>query len=182
MHTQLAVFCVLAVSMVLANGGADSSDSSDGGDCSSGPCRRHLGVYYLAESITPNVTSYQVATLHADGTFNAIDSLADGTDFPPSSPFGSFSNNDGVWTCDGRDSIKVNSLFFLYPTSQSPRSLARGEYKLNFGQNGLVTGKAYFTVYDLKSTTNPNQSQWTKLLGPIEYSVTGYKLFNTCSS
>lgn len=177
MHTKVAIFCLLAVSMVWAGGDDDDDD-----DCSSGPCRRNLGVYYLIEKITPNVTSYQVATFYADGTFTAFASIANGIGSPPVSPFGAFSNNDGVWKCDGRNSIKVNSLLFLYPTSQSPRSLGRGEYKLNFDQNGLVTGKAYFTVYDLQSTTNPNQSQWTKLFGPIEYSVTGYKLFNTCNS
>ena len=169
MQMQLAVLCLLGMSAVVA--------TKNIGGCSLELCRRNLGVYYLPISLPQNPTEYDVVTFHEDGAFNVISSLANGN---ATAQIPAFSNTNGVWTCDGPNKITVNSFVFIYPIGQTPRSLGKVVFKLVFNQNGRVSGEASFTVYDLKSTENQDQSQWIPLVGPTRYNVQGYKLFNTC--
>ena len=99
MHIQLAIIYLVAVISIVA--------TENLGGCFVEPCRQHLGVYYFVIALAPNLTSYEVATFHADGTFNTINSLADGNKFSSTPPFAAYSNVNGVWECDGRNRITV---------------------------------------------------------------------------
>lgn len=95
-------YYLLFVSVVIAS-------NEDFEDNSSESCRKHLGVYYLVIDLRPNLTLYEVATFNDDGTFDTIDSLADGNSFSSTPPFGSYSNLKGVWKCQGRNEIEANT-------------------------------------------------------------------------
>lgn len=173
MHVQLAVLCLLATSVVA------TSESFNG--CLSGPCRQHLGVYYLVITLGPNLTLYEVATFHTDGTFNTIDSLADGNLFAQTRSFGAYSNLKGVWECQGRNNVTANVVEFNYPTQVIPRYVSTAVFNFQFTGNDLVSGVVAYSNYDLASTQNPDQSQWIKLGGPFSFNFQGYKLFKRCA-
>lgn len=172
MHIQLAVLYLLATSVVVASEGVDG--------CLFEPCQRHLGVYYFVIALAPNLTSYEVATLHKDGTFNTINSLASGDSLSPTPSFGPFSNVNGVWVCDGPNRINVTGSGFFYPTPIIPRNLSKGGYWLQFDGKGRVSGTGSLVNYNLASTANQDQSKWIKIFEPPAFTLEGYRLFNRC--
>lgn len=170
MHMQLAILCLLAIIGVVA--------TKNIGGCSSQSCRRYLGVYLLyADTPVENVKEYEVVTLHADGTFNYINSLQDGTLIPE---YPAFSNGQGVWKCAGQNRITATSLVFIYPKPGIPRSIVKLVYNFQFDNNDRVSGSAIGAFYDSVSTENQDQSKWIKILQPINVTLNGYKLFDTC--
>jgi hypothetical protein len=174
MYIQFTVFCLFAMAVVAT---ADKL-----GGCLFEPCRQHLGVYYLVITLTPNLTLYEVVTFHSDGTFNTIDSLADGNLFSSTPPFGAYSNLNGIWECNGRNKITANVLEFNYPTQQIPRYVSTALYNFVFDGNDRVTGTVANNDYNLASTQNPDHSKWIKLAGPFQYNFQGYKLFKRCGN
>jgi hypothetical protein len=146
------------------------------------PCRPYLGVYYLVITLEPDLTLYEVATFHADGSFQTIDSLADGNLFSSTPSFGAYSNLNGVWECNGYSKITANVLEFNYPTQEIPRYVSKATYNFQFNGNNQVSGTISYTDYDLASTANSDQSNWIKLAGPFQHNFQGYKLFKKCGN
>ena len=152
-------------------------------NCHSQPCRRYLGVYYFIVPLNSNLTLYEVATFYEDGSFDTIDSLADGNQYSTTPSFGSYSNLKGVWNCTGQQTIAVNVIEFNYPSPTVPvRYVSKAMYNITFGANETVTGTISYRDYTLSSTQNSNQSKWTQFFGPINYNLTGYKLFTRCEN
>ena len=172
MHIQLAALCLFATGMAVVAGDFNS--------CLLQPCRQYLGVYYLTITISPSLNLSEVATFHLDGSFDTIDSLADGNLYSSSPPFGAYSNLKGVWNCNSRNTITMNVIEFNYPTSTIPRYVSTAVYNLTFVGNDQVIGTVAYKDYTLASTQNPDQSKWIQFAGPFQYTVTGYKLFMRC--
>jgi hypothetical protein len=166
---QLAILCLCAVAVVVTTRNADGYLSAT--------CRQHLGVYHVTVTYAPNVTSSQIATYHPDGTYNAIDSVANGNP-SATSVMPPYSSLSGVWQCDGANVIKVDVLLFLYQVQGFPGALAANTVKSNFDGNGHISGTINTTLYDVASTKNQDRLKWIIIEGPFQYSVQGYKLFN----
>ena len=163
-------YYILFVSVVIAS-------NEDFEVNSSGRCRKYVGVYYLSINLRPNLTLYEVATFNSDETFDTIDSLADGNSFSSTPPFGSYSNLKGIWKCQGRNEIEVNTFNFNYPTSIIPRYVSTAIFYFQFNEDDQVLGNVSYINYNLISTANQNRSQWIKLSGPFQFYLQGYKLF-----
>lgn len=168
---QLVILCLFTVSVV--------TTLKNGGGCVSGPCRKHLGVYHVTFTQWRNLTSYAVITYHADGTLSGINSAADGNPLatPAKSPFSSYK---GVWKCDGANKMKGSTLFFVYRTPDSPGALAGGDGEAKFDGKGCFSGAINTALYDLASTKDKDRSKWVKIVGPTEYKMEGYKLYDVC--
>ena len=172
MYMRLAVFCLLAMSMVMARENA--------GDCCSASCRRHVGVYHLNITLTPDLSTILIMTLNADGTMDNMDSLADSEKSVPPIVLGANSHVKGVWKCDGRNRIEATGVIIFYPSPNLPRNLARVVYNLHLNKNDGVSGTVTLTNYDLASTNNRDVSKWQIILGPAVLNLVGYKLFDGC--
>lgn len=172
MHIDLSLRFLLAISIVTA--------TENLGGCLFEPCRKNLGVYYLAITASQNLTIYEVVTFRPDGTFDTIDSVADGNLFSSGPSFGAYSSAKGVWKCNGRNGIQANTVAFFYPTPVLPRYASKAEFKLQFTGNDRLTGTLITQSYDLASTQNQDQSQWIKLFPQSNYNLEGYKLFDRC--
>ncbi|CAF4251101.1 unnamed protein product [Rotaria sp. Silwood2] len=135
----------------------------------------------MFQKLQPNLTLYQIATFHPDGSFDTIDSLADGNLYSLAPSFGAYSNLKGVWECDGYNGIIANVLEFNYPTQQIPRYVSTASYSFQFNNNSLISGTVKYADYDLASTQNPDESKWIKLAGPFQFNVEGFKLFKRCN-
>ena len=168
MYSQLTVLCLLAINAIVTSEAVSSSLS--------GQCQRYAGVYYLNGTASATGTKeYEVATLFADGTFNIMNSIADGS-VTPFSP--AFSNGNGMWKCNGRDRVTATAFIFIYPNEVFPRNLAKAVYSFQFDRNGRISGTGDVIFYDLTSTENPDQSQWVEILSPITGVLDGYNLFS----
>lgn len=169
---QFGVLLLLAVSVIVTvaheNNGCPLLE----------PCRRHIGVYYFITKLPLNLTVYLVATYHADGSFNLIETVSDGN--PQISSTGTSTNPNGVWECDGPNIMIATEFIFYHATQTTPGSIAKGVSKMEFDESGRASGTYASSIYDLASTIIPDQSQWTKLAGLFQVNVTGYKLFNIC--
>lgn len=172
MHIPLIILCLFAVGVVTAR--------RNSGECSSAPCRKHLGVYYVTiSSCESNATLNAVITYHADGTVAAIESTQDGNlSATPVKP--PYSSVNGVWKCDGPNKMETNGLLFIYRAPGFPGALAESKGKVKFDGKGCVSSTLDLILYDLASTKNKDRSEWVKLAGPLQYKGEGYKLYDIC--
>ena len=163
MHLQLAVFCLVAVSMVIAGGSGD--------DCSLNHCERYFGVYRVTLTESGSEPSYELWTFYSDGFYKAT-----GSYLGPASP-----TFQGILKCTTGNTVELNDFGFDPATAQFPQTLGKGIFKLQFYANNRFTGTLGGTSYDLASTENPNPSKWIEVTNG-SLIVSGYKLLKGCNN
>ncbi|CAF0796457.1 unnamed protein product [Didymodactylos carnosus] len=171
----LIVISSIAVTYIDAGSNENYESRLSKHGCSN-ECYRHVGVYYLSES---NSTSFGIVTFQPDGTFSAVDSTEDGNKYSTDPGDTPYSNEYGIWKCNGKNGIEATSLDFSFPSLALPcfRSVDINRYSLKFDHD-KVEGKLSYTSYK-QDSLGPNQSP-VPVYGPIEGSVQGYKVFSLC--
>ena len=162
MHIQLAVMCLLSVSMATVSANANL--------CLLPLCGSNLGVYYLTLSRPQRTPSYQVVTFNSDGFFSGI----------ASNQNTQFSSFEGTWKCTGLNTVEATDFLFNFASGATPGSLSKGIFKLKLGANNQLTGTLNATIFDLASTQNSDQSTWTQL-SKVDFDVNGYEVLNRCT-
>lgn len=158
---QLAVFCLLAVSMVVATGYDD--------DCKLQLCGKRLGVYQATLTRPGNEPDYEVLTFHSDGFFNGI----------ASNQNADFSSFEGTWRCIDKFNIEATDFLFNFASGTTPARLTKGIFKLKLEANDKISGTLNATQYDIASTENSDRSKWIAVF-KIDFCVKGYKLLKKC--
>ncbi|CAF1177765.1 unnamed protein product [Didymodactylos carnosus] len=175
MLLTLIIVCSAAVVFIDAGSNEYYESRLPKHDCLN-ECHKHVGVYVLNPV---NSTSPEIITFHADGTFSAVNSNQDGNQYSTDPNDTPYSNEYGIWKCNGKNGIDAKSLDFSFPSLAQPcyRSVDENTYSLKFDHDRFE-GTAGYTAYKQDSLSQ-NQPPVT-INGPFEWPVQGYKVFDLC--